>query len=208
MKTENRFGRVIMKKIAVLAVVTALAGCASDNETTQIISSSSEEVYSTEQITAMAQMREAKAEKESIVLKEEVVKSPVQRVVRVDSSKELQSSKVPPAKKQAKPTQTKPSYKYSTIASRGFTIQVLALSHNQSFTTYMNKLPSNQPVWMNKKKLEGLPWYTLLFGHYETRAEAKRALNALPQDVKAYGPFIRSLDDIKASATPKLTKLN
>ena len=197
-----------MKKIAVLAVVTALAGCASDNETTQIISSSSEEVYSTKQITAMAQMREAKAEKESIVLKEEVVKSPVQRVVRVDSSKELQSSKVPPPKKQAKPTKTKPSYKYSSIARSGYTIQVLALSHNQSFTTYMNKLPSNQPVWMNKKKLEGLPWYTLLFGQYETRTEAKRALNALPQDVKAYGPFIRSLDDIKASATPKLTKLN
>ncbi|PSW05344.1 SPOR domain-containing protein [Photobacterium lipolyticum] len=197
-----------MKKIAVLVVVTALAGCASDNETTQIISSSSEEVYTTEQITEIAQMRDAKVEKESVVLKEEVAKAPVQKVVRVDSSKELQSTKVTPPQKQAKPTQTKPDYKYSSIANHGYTIQVLALSHNQSFSTYLNKLPSNQPVWMNKKKLEGLPWYTLLFGQYETRAEAKRALNALPQDVKAYGPFIRSLDEIKASSTPKLTKLN
>lgn len=197
-----------MKKIAVLAVVTALAGCASDNKTTQIISSSSEEVYSTKQITTMAQMREAKAEKESIALKEDVAKAPVQKVVRVDSSKELQLTKVQPPEKQVKPTQTSSDYKHSIIASRSYTIQVLALSHNQSFTTYLNKLPSNQPVWMNKKKLEGLPWYTLLFGQYETRSEAKRALDALPQDVKAYGPFIRSLDDIKASSTPNLTKLN
>lgn len=197
-----------MKKIAVLAVVTALAGCASDNETIQIIRSSSEEIYSTEQITAMAQTHEAKAGKESIVLKDNVVKKPVKKEIKLASPKERQSPEGLPLKKQAKPKQTKPVYKYSTIASHGYTIQVLSLSHNQSFTTYINKLPSNRPVWMNKKQLDGLPWYTLLFGQFETREEAKRALNALPQDVKAYGPFIRSLADIKASSTPKLTKLN
>ncbi len=72
----------------------------------------------------------------------------------------------------------------------------------------MNKLPSNQPVWMNKKELQGLPWYTLLYGHYDTREQAKQALAALPNDVKDYGPFIRSLNEIKSSSTPKLTKLN
>ena len=42
-----------MKKIVVLAVVTVLAGCASDSETMQLTTSSSEEVYSAEQIAMM-----------------------------------------------------------------------------------------------------------------------------------------------------------
>ncbi|PSV50080.1 SPOR domain-containing protein [Photobacterium indicum] len=179
-----------MKKIAVLAVVTVLAGCASDSETMQLTTSSSEEVYSAEQIAMMDHLQEAKVETTTedttVAYQEEAVSEPVKPV--------------------EKPKKT--VYKYADVTKQGYTIQVLALSHNQNFTTYMNKLPSNQPVWMNKKELQGLPWYTLLYGQFDSRIEAKRFLNALPQDVKNYGPFIRSLDDIKASSTPKLSRLN
>ncbi|MGR5151937.1 SPOR domain-containing protein [Photobacterium swingsii] len=170
-----------MKKIAVLAVATALVGCASNTESLEIVSSTSQEVYSAEQIAAMQGEETA------------------QNVTTTEVSHETQ---VEPK------TETRPTYQYVEAAKDGYTIQVLALSHNQGFTTYMNKLPSNQPVWTNKKVLDGLPWYTLLFGQYETREQAKRALNALPQDIKNYGPFIRKIDDIKASSNPKLTKLN
>ena len=196
-----------MKKIAVFTVVAALAGCASDTETTQLISSSSEEVYTADQLRTMEQMQEAKIKQAVIAVSEEAVKP----VVIPEPAPKLAKQAVPVQPKpiaKAKPEPVKPAYKYAKVASEGYTIQVLALSHNKGFTPYINKLPSDQPVWMNKKELKGLPWYTLLFGHYDTREEAKRALNALPKDVKDYGPFIRSLDAIKASPTPKLTKLN
>ena len=171
-----------MKKIAVLAVATALVGCASNTDSLEIVSSTSQEVYSAEQIAAMQ------------------AENTAQNVTTTEVSNETQQVQ--------SQTETKPTYEYVEAAKDGYTIQVLALSHNQGFTTYLNKLPSNQPVWTNKKMLDGLPWYTLLFGQYETREQAKRALNALPQDVKTYGPFIRKIDDIKASPSPKLTKLN
>jgi len=190
-----------MKKVAVFAVAAALAGCATDTENTQIVTSSSEEVYTTEQLRTMEEMQEVKASGKVIALKKEVIEPklvPEKKVLNQEFKKQPQ--------KQA-PKPKKQGYKYAKVASEGYTIQVLALSHNKGFTPYLNKLPSDQPVWMNKKELQGLPWYTLLFGHYYTREEAKRALNALPKDVKDYGPFIRSLNDIKSSPTPKLTKL-
>lgn len=193
-----------MKKIAVFAVVTALAGCASDSENMQIVTSSSEESYTTEQLRSLEQMQKAKTEQSVIALTEETVKpKPVKQVVKISP----QHPEEQMAKKQT-PKPKKPVYKYAKAASGGYTIQVLALSHNRGFRPYMNKLPSDQPVWMNKKELEGLPWYTLLYGQFDTREQAKRALAALPQNVKDYGPFIRSLKEIKSSPTPKLTKLN
>ncbi|OAN11568.1 DamX-related protein [Photobacterium jeanii] len=176
-----------MKKIAVLAVATVLVGCTSNTETLEIVSSTSQEVYSAEQIAAM---NEANTQNSTTINQQQTTTEVVQTA---------------PSKPKAEP---KPKYQYVETAKHGYTIQVLALSHNQGFTTYMNKLPSNEPVWTNKKTVDGLPWYTLLFGHYETREQAKRALNALPKDVKAFGPFIRKIDDIKASNNPKLTKLN
>ncbi|RWX54995.1 DamX-related protein [Photobacterium chitinilyticum] len=193
-----------MKKIAVFAVVTVLAGCASDNENMQIVTSSSEESYTAEQIRSLEHMQKVKTEKTVIAVAEEAVKpKPVRQVVKITPQHPQEKM----VKKQA-PKKQKPAYKYSKVASDGYTIQVLALSHNRGFRPYMNKLPSNQPVWMNKKELQGLPWYTLLYGHYDTREQAKQALAALPNDVKDYGPFIRSLNEIKSSSTPKLTKLN
>ncbi len=52
-----------MKKIAVFAVVTVLAGCASDNENMQIVTSSSEESYTAEQIRSLEHMQKVKTEK-------------------------------------------------------------------------------------------------------------------------------------------------
>ncbi|WP_299013243.1 SPOR domain-containing protein [uncultured Photobacterium sp.] len=205
-----------MKKVAVFAVVTALAGCVSDNDNMQIVSSSSEEVYTAEQLRLMERIQEAKIQEAKIqqpkVQQAQIEKSaPVAKKVAIAPVPvKLAVAPKPEEKKQLAP---KPVYKPKPAKPvysepEGYTIQVLALSHNKSFRPYMNKLPSNQPVWMNKKQLQGVPWYTMLFGHYRTLEEAKRALSALPQDVKDYGPFVRSLSEIKSSPTPKLTKLN
>ncbi|ELR65773.1 DamX-related protein [Photobacterium marinum] len=198
-----------MKKVAVLAVLTALSGCASDSETMQIVSSSSEEIYTAEQLHTMERIQEAKVP-QPVVQPPKIEKTVAVAPVAVPVKRTV--TPIPEQKKQVTPKpvdkpKPKPVYKPAATDPEGYTIQVLALSHNKGFRPYMNKLPSNQPVWMNKKQLQGVPWYTMLFGHYRTREEAKRALNALPQDVKDYGPFIRSFSEIKTSPTPKLTKL-
>ena len=170
-----------MKKLAVLAVVAAISGCASDSGNTEIITSSTEEVFVQESL-----------ESEALAKLEDTQ----------DSADQTTATEV--IKKAA---EENPSSQLATSQS-GYSIQVLALSHNKGFTTYMNKLPSDKPVWTNVKNINGVPWYTLLYGQFETREQARTALDALPNDVKTYGPFIRDLDQIKASSTPKLTRLN
>ncbi|MEJ2765862.1 SPOR domain-containing protein [Photobacterium sp. MCCC 1A19761] len=209
-----------MKKVAVFAVVAALAGCASDSETLEIVSASSEEIYTAEQLQSLSLASGAKHQQAAVALEENVVvdqpvsptlvATPEPTSSQPETVKPAMIAKAEPAvKAEPKPAAAKkPTYHYAQEKTDGYTIQVLALSHNKGFQPYLNKLPSNQPVWMNQKQVQGLPWYTLLYGHFETRQQAEQALKNLPNDVKAYGPFIRSLAKIKSSTTPKMTKLN
>ena len=174
-----------MKKLAVLAVVTAISGCASDSGKTEIITSSTEEVFIQEQLESETL---AKLDETSIAEAGSADQETATEVIK-KAAEESSSSDV-------------------ALSQSGYSIQVLALSHNKGFTTYMNKLPSDKPVWTNVKTINGVPWYTLLYGQFETREQARIALDALPNDVKTYGPFIRDLDEVKASPTPKLTRLN
>ncbi|UTV30026.1 SPOR domain-containing protein [Photobacterium atrarenae] len=203
-----------MKKIAVFAVAAALVGCASDRETIQIVSASSEEVYTADPLQSIASATSAQNEQAAVALDEKVVgEKPAMVTAKPTTTPKLvQPDPVPAAKVEPKPVppaaKKKPTYQYVQRKTGGYTIQVLALSHNKGFQPYLNKLPSDQPVWMNQKQVQGLPWYTLLYGRFETRQQAEQALKALPNDVKSYGPFIRSLAKIKSSSTPKMTKLN
>lgn len=108
--------------------------------------------------------------------------------------------------------QPKPAPKKQTVKpakqGQGYTIQVVALSHDRGFSDYAKRLPSDQPLWSNKKMVDGLPWYTLLYGEYPTRDAAKQAIQALPQTVRQYGPFVRSIADIKRSSNPQMVRVN
>lgn len=220
MKSVLLFGRVRMKKFAVFAVAAALVGCASDSETIQIVSASSEEVYTADPLQSIASATSAQNEQAAVALDEKVVaekpamvtakSATTPKPVQPDPAPAIKAAPVAKAEPKSVPAaaKQKPTYQYVQKKTGGYTIQVLALSHNKGFQPYLNKLPSDQPVWMNQKQVQGLPWYTLLYGHFETRQQAEQALKALPNDVKSYGPFIRSLTKIKSSATPKMTKLN
>lgn len=176
-----------MKKLAMLAVVTAVSGCASDSGNTEIITSSKEEIYLQEQVASETL---TKLEEDTIPNNDRADQATATDVIKK-------------AAEEDKATGTE-----QQLSKSGYSIQVLALSHNKGFVSYMNKLPSDQPVWTNKKQLNGVPWYTLLYGKFDTKEQARKALEALPRNVKAYGPFIRDLDEVKASPTPKLTRLN
>jgi Uncharacterized protein conserved in bacteria len=107
----------------------------------------------------------------------------------------------------AEPAPKKQTMKASSQGP-GYTIQIVALSHDRGFSDYAKRLPSNEPLWSNKKMVDGLPWYTLLYGEYSSRESAKRAIKALPQTIQQYGPFVRDIADIKRSSTPEMTRVN
>ncbi|USH05604.1 SPOR domain-containing protein [Grimontia kaedaensis] len=183
-----------MKKILSIAFTLALAGCAGGTSTTQILTQSSEE----EVMPVTENMAPAS--------KPEMTK-PMPKPVSAEKPKAPAPKPVMTAQKKPKPV-PKPAKKPSATSSSTYTIQVIALSHNKGFSEYINRLPSDKPVWSNKKMVDGLPWYTLLYGEFKSKAEAQKALKALPNDIKQYGPFIRSFASIKSSATPEVKRLN
>ena len=75
--------------------------------------------------------------------------------------------------------------------------------------SFVKMLPTtSQPVWENYKMVNGTKWFTVLYGDYATRLEAKKAISTLPSSLKNLKPFVKSIDDIKNSEYPTLNKLN
>ncbi|WP_028022577.1 SPOR domain-containing protein [Enterovibrio calviensis] len=187
-----------MKKILSVAFTFALAGCAGGASTTQILTQSTEEAVfpSSQSVPAPAKNTEMSSKK------------PMPK----PAAKKPMAEKPVMAHKTSKPAAKKPvktmSTKKPAVSGQKYTIQVIALSHNKGFNEYMNKLPSDKPVWSNKKMVDGLPWYTLLYGDFGSKADAQKALKALPNDIKQFGPFIRSVASIKSSAHPEMKPLN
>lgn len=191
--------RIFMKKILSVAFTLMLAGCTGGATTTQILTQSVEEevmpVTQTMPATPAPDMNKPKPAMTKPAPKPVMAQKPaMEKPVATAANK--------PAKKPAV------AKSKSQHENRKYTIQVIALSHNKGFAEYMNKLPSDKPVWSNKKMVDGLPWFTLLYGEFNSKVDAENALKALPKNIKQYGPFIRSFASIKASSTPEMTRLN
>ncbi|WBA13032.1 SPOR domain-containing protein [Salinivibrio kushneri] len=167
-----------MKKLALLAIVMLLTGCSGGGVTTEIYSQTIEST-----------------DKRDTVQTEDTAQT-------ADAEPMMNTAKPEP-----KPAPKKQAVKSAT-QSAGYTIQVVALSHDRGFSDYAKRLPSDQPLWSNKKMVDGLPWYTLLYGEYPSRDAAKRAIKALPQTIQEYGPFVRDISKIKRSLTPEMIRVN
>lgn len=184
-----------MKRILPITLTVLLAGCTSSSYTTNITTDSSEEVY---QVTQPI-------EEEVVAFEEtEVTSTPETEVVKLTpedtstlSDSEAAISILPPTQKQEEM-----SNRY------GYTLQILALSRKTDLSTYAGKLAGEQPVWMNRKTVNNMPWYTILYGDFATPAAAREAIKQLPAEIQAYGPFVRSINSIKNSDNPELHKLN
>ncbi len=170
--------RITMKKLALLAIVMLLTGCSGGGVTTEIYSQKIESTDKRDSVQTEDTAQTADAE-------------PMMNTAKPEP-------KPAPKKQAAKPA----------TQSAGYTIQVVALSHDRGFSDYAKRLPSDQPLWSNKKMVDGLPWYTLLYGEYPSRDAAKRAIKALPQTIQEYGPFVRDISKIKRSSTPEMIRVN
>ncbi|QUJ70379.1 SPOR domain-containing protein (plasmid) [Photobacterium sp. GJ3] len=214
-----------MKKLALMVAITsALAGCALDNERQTINGAVVPSLEDQEQ-AALAQ-QQIEPEPMSVEYAEEPIEPlrsgdiavtdevvpPEQEIAPVDTPAMAQEKQVEVQQKampeMAPAAPQKPTYEYASEPVTGFTVQVLGLSKNNGFAPYVAKLPGEQPVWVNQKTYQEKPWYTLLYGHFDTVQEAQAAIKALPSDIQSFGPFVRSMAKIHQSAEPKLTKVH
>ena len=105
---------------------------------------------------------------------------------------------------------TGPTKKQQDMNQRfGYTVQVVAVGSQSKVDSFVKMLPTtSQPVWENYKMVNGTKWFTVLYGDYATRLEAKKAISTLPSTFQNLKPFVKSIDDIKNSEYPTLNKLN
>ncbi len=185
-----------MKRIIPITLTALLAGCTSSSYTTNITTDSSEEVY---QVTQPIEQEDTTFDETEITVASETEK-PVVKLTPEDAVVESSDNAVkilPPTSKQ-----DEMNNRY------GYTLQILALSRKTDLSSYAAKLQGEQPVWMNRKTVNNMPWYTILYGDFPTPAEAREAIKQLPAEIQAYGPFVRSIKSIKNSGNPELHKLN
>lgn len=187
-----------MKKIAIATLPLLLAACVSENYITDVTSDSYQEEYKTAKVEApvVSQSEQTGVVEENVVnvIKTEPVEQKVTQTTR------------------AKPvaTVTGPTKKQQDMNQRfGYTVQVVAVGSQSKVDSFVKMLPTtSQPVWENYKMVNGTKWFTVLYGDYATRLEAKKAISTLPTTFQNLKPFVKSIDDIKNSAYPTLNKLN
>lgn len=98
---------------------------------------------------------------------------------------------------------------YGHLNPKHFTIQVLALTEERQadVRTYINHIQGQQPIWVNWKKSHSGRWYAVIYGDFETKAEAKAAIDRLPGAVRQQGPFIRSFAEVQSDKQTDVFRL-
>jgi septal ring-binding cell division protein DamX len=175
-----------------------LAACVSDDYVTNVTSDSYQEEYKTAKVEApvVSQSEQTGVVEENVV---NVIKSePVEQKV-------TQTTRTKPVA-----TVTGPTQKQQDMNQRfGYTVQVVAVGSQSKVDSFVKMLPTtSQPVWENYKMVNGTKWFTVLYGDYATRLEAKKAISTLPATFQNLKPFVKSIDDIKNSEYPTQTQLN
>ncbi|MCG9576436.1 SPOR domain-containing protein [Vibrio tubiashii] len=191
-----------MKKIAIVGLSVVLSACVSSDYVTDVSSESYREDYKTAKVEQPVVTQQG--------MTSGISEDNVAKVVNTAPTQQSQTVKM-----QAKPKPAvaiiPPTAKQQAMNPRyGFTIQVVAVGSQTKVDHFARKLPreDNQPVWENYKVVNGTKWYTILYGDYATRTEAKAAISELPAEFRTLKPFVKSIDDIKNSQYPTLNKLN
>ncbi|MEZ8100824.1 SPOR domain-containing protein [Vibrio bivalvicida] len=191
-----------MKKIAIVGLSVVLSACVSSDYVTDVSSESYREDYKTAKVEQPVVTQQGMTEGIS-----------EDNVAKVVNTAAPQQSKTVKMQAKAKPAVAiiPPTAKQQAMNPRyGFTIQVVAVGSQTKVDHFARKLPrkDNQPIWENYKIVNGTKWYTVLYGDYATRTDAKAAISELPTEFQSLKPFVKSIDDIKNSQYPTLNKLN
>lgn len=93
----------------------------------------------------------------------------------------------------------------SSAASKGlpagsYTLQLSSASRSDTLNAWAKK-QNLSAYHVYKTTRNGQPWYVLISGSYATSAEAKRAVAALPAEVRAQKPWVKPLSQVKKEAS-------
>jgi septal ring-binding cell division protein DamX len=68
----------------------------------------------------------------------------------------------------------------------------------QAYLKQISDIIEIQNVYVYRTKAKGKPSYTLLYGTYNNRAAAMKAIASLPPSLAAFRPYLRSIQGIRA----------
>jgi hypothetical protein len=81
-----------------------------------------------------------------------------------------------------------------------FTIQLIAASNPETVKAFMRKHNIVSEAAYFESQFQGQPWFSLVYGSYESLSAATRALRDLPPSFKYASPWIRQFQDIHQAA--------
>ncbi len=79
-----------------------------------------------------------------------------------------------------------------------YTLQVLSSPRREAVLERARRLRLAAPVAVFRFRHQGRDWYALVVGAYPDRASARRAIDALPPDLRNNRPWVRRLGDVQA----------
>ncbi len=83
----------------------------------------------------------------------------------------------------------------------GYTIQLLGAADHAYLRQYLKNLPKSidsESIFVYRKSAEARPSLTVIRGLYASPAEAADAIEALPQELRRFQPFLRNLRAVRA----------
>lgn len=78
-----------------------------------------------------------------------------------------------------------------------YTVQLASVDSDAGFAELIEQSGlSDQPHWTHITRRNGQPWHLLLWGQFATLSEASVAIQSLPTNVRAAGPWPRRIGDV------------
>ena len=81
--------------------------------------------------------------------------------------------------------------------NKGYTLQLLAASNNNSAVKFLNSAPQAQRMFLYQTQIKGKLWSVVVYGQYSTRANATAAIAKLPSELQQLKPWIKSINSVK-----------
>lgn len=101
---------------------------------------------------------------------------------------------------QAEPIAVKPKTLLETADDSKFTMQLLGVHDREKLGAVVEEFEARDLVDIVETTYQGKPWFVLIYGQFETKTEAQKALGELPARFKNESPWIRSFRDVRKTA--------
>lgn len=93
---------------------------------------------------------------------------------------------------------TPQEHRLLAVPSQFFTLQLIGVSNLKTLFTFIEQNHLSKAIYF-QSRLNGKPWYVLLYGKYPSGESAKKAIQTLPKVVQAQKPWVRTLLSVHQS---------